>query len=55
MSTSLALSIYVLLILLMQLVNGVQFFIIIFFILSAPAPAVFGTVIVAFASIYSWL
>ena len=57
MSVSLALSICVLFILLIQLVNGAQFLIIIFFLLFAAAPpaAVFGTVIVALVSIYASL
>ena len=57
MSMSLALSICVLLISLMQLVNGAQFLIYIFFILSdaASAPAVLGTVIVALTSIFASL
>ena len=54
MSMYLALSIYVLFISLMQLVNGAQFLIIIFFILfaDAPAAAVFGTVIDTLTGIY---
>ena len=54
MAMSLALSICVLFISLMQLVNGAQFLIIIFFILfaAAAATAVFGTVIVVLTSIY---
>ena len=57
MSMSLTLTIYVLFISLVQLVNGAQFLIIIFFILfaAAPAAAVFGTVIVALTSIYASL
>ena len=57
MSMSLTLTIYALFISLVQLVNGAQFLIIIFFILfaAAPAAAVFGTVIVALTSIYASL
>ena len=54
MSVSLALSICVLFISLMQLVNGAQFFIVIFIILFTTV-AVFGTVIVALTSIYTSL
>ena len=56
MSMSLALSICVLFISLMQFVNGAQF-LIIFFTLPAAAPAatVFGSVIVALTSIYASL
>ena len=55
MSTSLALSIRVLFISLMQLVTGAQFLIIIFFLLfaSAPAAAVFWILIVALTRIYA--
>ena len=55
MSMSLALSICVLFISLMQFVNGAQF--LIFFTLPAAAPAatVFGSVIVALTSIYASL
>ena len=57
MSMTLALSICILFIALMQLVNGAQFLIIIFFLLfaaaaAAAAVAVFRTVIVALKSIY---
>ena len=58
MPMSLALSICELFISLMQLANGVQFFIIIFFLLfsaSAVATTVFRTVKVAFTSIYASL
>ena len=57
MSISLALSICVLFISLMQLVNGAQFLIIVFFLFYAPAQAstVFGTVIVALTSVYASL
>ena len=56
MSMSLALSIRVLFISLMQLVNGAQFIITIFFLLFGfAAAAVFGTVIVPFTSIYASL
>ena len=57
MSMSLALSTCLLFISLMQLVNGVQFLIIKFFLLFgfAPSAAVFGTVIVALTSIYASL
>ena len=57
MSMSLTLTIYALFISLVQLVNGAQFLIIIFFILfaAAPAAAVFGTVIVALTNIYASL
>ena len=52
---SLALPIYVLCISPLQLSNGVQFLIIIFFLMfvAAPAAAVFGTVIVALTSTYA--
>ena len=56
MSMSLALSICVLLISLMQLVNRVQFLIIIFFLLFGFAAApVFGTVIIALTSMHASL
>ena len=59
MSKILALSIFVLVISLMQLVNGAQFLITMFFLLFAAAPttAVFGTVIVGLTiiSIYASL
>ena len=57
MSMSLALSIYVLYILLIQIVNVEQFLIIIFFLLFAAAPAavVFEAVISALTSIYASL
>ena len=57
MSMSLALSICVLYNLDMQLVNGAQSLIIIFFLLFAAvlAAAVFGTIIVALTSIYASL
>ena len=56
MSMSLALSITVLIISLMQLVNGAQFLIIVFFLLfGSAAAAVFGTFIVAFTSLYASL
>ena len=52
---SLALPIYVLCISPLQLSNGVQFLIVIFFLMfaAAPAAAVFGTVIVALTSTYA--
>ena len=52
---SLALPIYVLCISSLQLSNGVQFLIVIFFLMfaAAPAAAVFGTVIVALTSTYA--
>ena len=54
MPMSLALSVCVLFISLMQLVNEAQFLIIISFIMfaAAPAAALFGTVIVALTSTY---
>ena len=58
MSMTLALSICILFIAVMQLVNGAQYLIIIFFLLfaaaasAAAATAVFRTVIVALKSIY---
>ena len=57
MSTSLALSIRVLFISLLQLVTGAQFLIIIFFLFfaSAPAAAVFWILIVALTRIYASL
>ena len=55
MSMSLALSICVLFISLVQLVNGAQFLIIIIFLLFGftPSDAVFGGVIVALTSIHA--
>ena len=57
MSMSLALSICVLFISLMQLVNRAQFLIIIFFsialLTAAPSADAYGTVIVELASIYA--
>ena len=57
MSMSLALSMCVLFISLMQLLNGAQFLIILFFLLFAAAScaAVFGTVIISLTSIYASL
>ena len=55
MSMSLALSICVLFILLMQLVYKVNFLIIIFFLLFTAAATMFGTVIVAPTGIYASL
>ena len=57
MLMSLALSIFVLFISLIQLVNGVQSLIIVFFLLFAAASsaAVFGTVIVVLTTIYGSL
>ena len=56
MSMSLGLSICVLFISLMQLVNGAQFLIIIFFLLfGSTTAAVFETVIIALACIYASL